>query len=282
MLQERGHFDFLEWVKGFYQKHEDYVRKQFAPLIKANAKAIYAATAAEVGADGALPDNYAEELQAYEDEIVKRHVSVSQIEIKDTLQKAVEEDAGQVEALQGMFDDWQEKRSSLIGIDEAVKIANAVAVMAFVAAGIEYMLTVASSAACDFCRSRAGRRIYIGGQRANVKYDIKNHKGCRCSTTAEQESYKREIAHKLPDVFIANGIYDRIDKRGIWVQRRYFNEKGGPKTDIDLTDHGNSLEHSIIPHAHDWDKIKGRGKEERSLSAEEFGDLEKYGGDKNE
>lgn len=41
-------------------------------------------------------------------------------------------------------------------------------------------------------------------------------------------------------------------KDGVLQRRRYYGNDGRPRLDIDMTDHGNSKEHPIVPHYHNW------------------------------
>lgn len=41
-------------------------------------------------------------------------------------------------------------------------------------------------------------------------------------------------------------------KDGALQRRRYYGNDGRPRLDIDMTDHGNSKEHPIVPHYHNW------------------------------
>ncbi|MCR4398943.1 MAG: hypothetical protein NUV93_08275, partial [Firmicutes bacterium] len=54
------------------------------------------------------------------------------------------------------------------------------------------------------------------------------------------------------------------------VRRRFYDEKGDAKLDIDLTDHGHPKVHPVVPHAHDWRKGK-RNRASRPLTSEEEG-----------
>lgn len=66
-----------------------------------------------------------------------------------------------------------------------------------------------------------------------------------------------------------NAIVDLLNpKLGKITQRRFYDEKGNAKADVDLTYHGHPRAHPIVPHAHDW--INGeRQREFRQLTEAE-------------
>ena len=66
---------------------------------------------------------------------------------------------------------------------------------------------------------------------------------------------------------LPNATVDRLNKAGKLEQRRFFDDKGKAKLDIDLTDHNKPKAHPVAPHSHDWGK-KGRDKW-RELTVEE-------------
>ncbi|KYO67331.1 hypothetical protein ATZ99_06170 [Thermovenabulum gondwanense] len=63
-----------------------------------------------------------------------------------------------------------------------------------------------------------------------------------------------------------NAVVDLLNpKLDKITQRRFYDEKGNAKVDIDLTDHGHPKTHPIVPHAHDW-KNGERQREFRPLT----------------
>lgn len=56
---------------------------------------------------------------------------------------------------------------------------------------------------------------------------------------------------KLPFRGESNSAIDRTNNGKIH-QRRYYDDVGLPKLDVDYTNHGNSKAHPIVPHSHDW------------------------------
>lgn len=64
---------------------------------------------------------------------------------------------------------------------------------------------------------------------------------------------KKQIGevHSIPYKGTPNSVFDNF-KDGALQRRRYYGNDGRPGLDIDMTDHGNSKEHPIVPHYHNW------------------------------
>ena len=64
---------------------------------------------------------------------------------------------------------------------------------------------------------------------------------------------KKQIGevHSIPYKGTQNSVFDNF-KDGALQRRRYYGNDGRPRLDIDMTDHGNSKEHPIVPHYHNW------------------------------
>lgn len=64
---------------------------------------------------------------------------------------------------------------------------------------------------------------------------------------------KKQIGevHSIPYKGAPNSVFDNF-KDGALQRRRYYGNDGRPRLDIDMTDHGNSKEHQIVPHYHNW------------------------------
>ncbi len=64
----------------------------------------------------------------------------------------------------------------------------------------------------------------------------------------------RVSLHGLPSVGLANWKYDKVNRYGHTVRRRFYDSKGNPSLDIDFDDHGHPKAHPMGAHAHDYDK----------------------------
>ena len=64
----------------------------------------------------------------------------------------------------------------------------------------------------------------------------------------------RVSLHGLPSVGLANWKYNKVNRYGHTVRRRFFDSNGSPLLDIDFDDHGHPKAHPMGAHAHDYDK----------------------------
>ena len=64
---------------------------------------------------------------------------------------------------------------------------------------------------------------------------------------------KKQIGevHSIPYKGTPNSVFDNY-KDDVLQRRRYYGNDGRPRLDIDMTDHGNSKEHPVVPHYHNW------------------------------
>lgn len=87
--------------------------------------------------------------------------------------------------------------------------------------------------------------------------------------------------NKLPKKAFENAIIDALHPElNKVVRRRFYDNRGNAKLDIDFTDHGHPKAHPIVPHAHDW--IDGKRSEKfRELTEEEKESVKDIGSDKD-
>jgi hypothetical protein len=58
-------------------------------------------------------------------------------------------------------------------------------------------------------------------------------------------------ANSIPKIGLPGWKYDIVGKNGIVKQRRFFDDKGKPAKDVDMTHHGSPKAHPV-PHIHEW------------------------------
>lgn len=85
-----------------------------------------------------------------------------------------------------------------------------------------------------------------------------------------QNNIVKDSVHTVPFKAEPNSVFDNY-KDGKLESRRYYGKTGKPRLDIDLTDHGNSKEHTVVPHYHDWyeiddEKVKRDSKHDKALT----------------
>lgn len=83
------------------------------------------------------------------------------------------------------------------------------------------------------------------------------------------ENHSSGELHTTPFKGPPNSVFDNY-KNGRLSQRRYYGKTGKPRLDIDMTDHGNSKDHPIVPHYHGWREwkdgsVEREGKHDNAL-----------------
>lgn len=83
------------------------------------------------------------------------------------------------------------------------------------------------------------------------------------------ENHVKGEVHAAPYQSTPNSVFDNY-KNGIIQRRRFYGSDGKPRLDIDMTNHGNSKEHPVVPHYHNWyktedGKLKREAKHDNSL-----------------
>jgi len=106
---------------------------------------------------------------------------------------------------------------------------------------------------------QAGKDAVVSGVKKFVGWFGKSKKVVPKGTEKVVEGYKPSPIHstttesKIPTKSEPNSSIDRVDGNGNVVSRRYFDENGLAKKDVDFTDHGYPKDHPEVPHEHDWD-----------------------------
>lgn len=87
----------------------------------------------------------------------------------------------------------------------------------------------------------------------------------------QTDDYIYQSLQHLPDTWRPNSVVEKINPNGRVVQRRFYNQKGKPEIDVDLTNHGTPEYHPFGhggAHAHEYRGTKRlRGRE---LTDEEY------------
>jgi HK97 family phage portal protein len=194
------------WLKLFYEGHQDFVKKQFAPVISSYGELVAGAAGEETSSDGWTPE-IEQFVQAYLDSYAVRHCGISEAEVRKMVQRAIDEanasGADPLEVLNGDLADWEETRSDEIAGRESVREGNAVAKAVFVAAGFSEVVWVVTDAnACNYCAGLDGQVVSVTKNFLNAGEDYQPagtssplkpsgnvghppaHDGCECMLAA--------------------------------------------------------------------------------------------------
>lgn len=174
----RGSEDFQAFVDAYYGtgaafgSHGEYVKKQMAPIVLSYMEAIQAAAADEVGAEPGMTPAMTTYATGYTDSLVGRWVGSSRGQISEVAVAALTAGLDPIAALQGRFDEWNEKRPDKLAEWETKQEDNAATVETYKAAGVEPTFD-GSGAACPLCQDADGQAV------SDVGYPPL-HDGCVC------------------------------------------------------------------------------------------------------
>jgi HK97 family phage portal protein len=181
---------FSVWLRRFYQDHLPFVREQFAPLAQSYGELVMDTVVEEVGRSAiglAVSADVAETageggdsstsrsmavraeleprlqgfVEAYLGSFAARHATVSEGRIREEVEEAMEAGEDPAEALEAAMADWPEERAQETARWEAVRFANAVAVMAMTIAGVRRKVWVTFGDNCPYCNEMSGRQVGI-------------------------------------------------------------------------------------------------------------------------
>ncbi len=153
---------FIEWLDEFYEKHSEYMEKQMSPPFMSLAEAIDSTASEEIGYTEGHQDRLQDFVNKYLAAFTTRHIMSSRGQIRQVLNKAVEEEEIPLDALQKRFDEWNEKRPDKIAGRENVQLSGAVAMSVFAWGGITRKRWVAlGDDSCPLCEELDGKVVDI-------------------------------------------------------------------------------------------------------------------------
>jgi HK97 family phage portal protein len=161
------------WLTTFYQNHQDFIRKQFAPVLTSYGQLIAGAAGDEVGSDGWTPE-LEQFVRAYLNSYVQRHAGVSEADMRKLIQQALAASSVEgdpLDALDSELADWEDTRSNEIAMQESVREGNAVAKAVYIAAGFLELVWIANARACDYCSSLDGHVVSVTSNFLNAGDD---------------------------------------------------------------------------------------------------------------
>jgi len=193
-------FDF--WLQDFYQGHQEYMKRTWAPAYMTYADAIQTAVVEEIGSMPGMTPELEEFVRAYLASHVALHAGSSLGQLRQVLREAVQVGQDELEAIQQRLEEWKERRPGKIAMAETVQLAGAVAFMTYKLNGIRRVRWVTFNPACPYCRDLNGRIVGLespflepgiefkpdGADRpltTNVKiHHPPAHEGCDCQIIA--------------------------------------------------------------------------------------------------
>ena len=201
----RDESQFSTWLMTFYQNHQEFVKKQFGPVMTGYGQLVAGAAGDEVSTDGWTPE-VEQFVRAYLNSYAVRHCGISEAEIRKMIEKAMAEAAASgedpLDVLSGDLSDWEDVRSGEIAGRESVREGNAVAKAVFMGAGFTELVWIANAKACDYCANLNGEVVSVTENFLNAGQDYQPdgtssplnpsgnvghppaHNGCECMVAA--------------------------------------------------------------------------------------------------
>lgn len=193
-LKERAQRDFSQFLDEFYGKFPETIKAEFGPVMRGYMEAVRDEISNQVGTD-MLPAKFDELINSYVDGFVRQYIDAS----RGQLIELINENEDFAEPVITRADEWEEKRSGKIEMDQSVSIGEAVVAAAILYAGMKMTWNIRGPSTCPYCTKLAGKKIRSGffvkggdnlepdGQTPMV---VKNntlhpplHQGCDCYLT---------------------------------------------------------------------------------------------------
>ena len=153
---------FIEWLEEFYRKHPDYITRQMLPSVAALAEAIQAEVAGEIDIEAGMTPELEKFSREYVTALSERHTQSSLGQLAQVMSQAFEAGEDELDALQGRFNEWNERRPGKIAGRETVQVTGAVTRFVMSAAGITKLVWRNTGAkTCPFCQQLDGKVVGI-------------------------------------------------------------------------------------------------------------------------
>lgn len=160
-LRQRDYGSFSLWLDEFYREHQEFTRRQFAPLAAAYGELVAAQAQEEVGEPVGMTPELEQFVEAYLSSFAARHGAVSAARIRELAQEAIENGDDPVAVLEAEMESWPEKRAEETARWESVRFGNALARMVFVLAGRQVLRWVSFDESCPYCSQLDGKVVGI-------------------------------------------------------------------------------------------------------------------------
>ncbi len=200
MLRSRSLEEWRVWLEQYYRgEHADYLYRTMAPALEALAGSIRVAVGDELDID--VPDSpeIDKAIRGYIGAYVQRHGAFSQTVLENAIRSATEDP---LKVVEGVLDDWEEKRADRIAVNETVGASNSYARTFYRVAGITALIWMTvGSKTCPYCAQLSGKTVGIdqefampgdalideSGKLLEVQRKCKTpplHVGCECQIMA--------------------------------------------------------------------------------------------------
>lgn len=156
---KRDREEWRRWLDQFYQEHQEFVERYLTASFRTYSDLIISAALKEIGeSPETVPRTKVEQfVMDYIRAAARRHVGFSKGELLAL------PDEGMPDALDQVLDEWTTHRPMQAAEEESHRAGNAFAKIAWMAAGVQYLVWRASPTACEWCSYMDGRVVGIDG-----------------------------------------------------------------------------------------------------------------------
>lgn len=163
LLENRSLAEFDQWLRDFYEEHQAFTREQMAPVATAYMELVANQALEEVGGD--IDEERVQRfIQSYLYGFASRHTTRQEQRIRQILTD-IDPTTGEpaiLERIENEVESWRdEDRARFIAQDETVRSGNAVAVTAYVLAGVTILRWASLGESCPYCTALDGRTVSI-------------------------------------------------------------------------------------------------------------------------
>jgi len=161
-LGERTAGDFNSWLDDFYRDFPEYITRQISPVVRGLAEAIEPLASDEVNAAGGMTPEMDKFLVDYVSAFNARYTDSSRGQLRAIMEEAEEAGGEALPLVETRLEEWGQRRPGKVGMNETVKLSNAVAKVVFVGAGVTKLVWRAmGSESCPICQEMDGRVVGI-------------------------------------------------------------------------------------------------------------------------
>ncbi len=154
-LTQRNEATFSTWLDGFYEEHQELVTRRVEPIYRAVAESVEPGASLEVGVDSTRGEPFDEFVANLSTAHAARHTRSSRGQIRKVMDKPRKD---LIEALDELFDLWEETRPNRVGKRSAVQAGESIARFVFDEAGVGvFWRTFGKN--CPLCNELDGRRV---------------------------------------------------------------------------------------------------------------------------
>ncbi|AZF90291.1 MAG: portal protein [Phage 5P_3] len=197
-------FTFLRWLEPFYADHRSYFERQILPIIESLSDQIGEDALREIGSDDDFTTELEEFVRDYTASAAKYYTGSNEGQLRKVIAAAETEEADPMAAIEGRFDEWEEKTPGKEALYHSVRGQNAIAKQTWIVAGIVRFRWVTNANNCPYCDELEGRVVGIeqhflsAGEAMNPKGASSPlvtsghighaplHGGCDCGIAAER------------------------------------------------------------------------------------------------